>query len=442
MKKSVGLYFIVLSLLCLFAGMFFGNLASLQYLLPDFLKSNFPFTKIRPLHVTLVMTWIFNGAAGCIYYFIPSLPKKREVNNTLAKLHLIAFIITGVIILYSYFTGQFGGKEYMEYPPWIAFFVLLSWILFAINYFLTCGFSFRETKVYRWMWATGIIFFIITFGEAFLWTLPFFSHNIIRETTVQWKAMGAMAGSWNMLIYGSGFYLMEKISGNDSASTSKISFFFYFLGLTNLMFNWGHHTYIVPAAPGIRITSYAISMTELLVIGSIIWNWKKSLLEKSRHDYHISIHFLKMADYWIFLNLILAIVISIPGINHYTHGTHITVAHAMGATIGINSMILLAAVFYIATEIASKHISQRKGRLIFGIRFFNTSLILFWISLIAAGLRKISGEIASKDFSTIMEMIHPWILIFSIAGAGIFMGLAMILTSFPFSTFLKTNSRM
>ena len=38
------------------------------------------------------------------------------------------------------------------------------------------------------------------------------------------------------------------------------------------------------------------------------------------------------ADIWIFLTLVLAIAMSIPAINVYTHGTHITVAHTMGAT--------------------------------------------------------------------------------------------------------------
>ena len=47
--------------------------------------------------------------------------------------------------------------------------------------------------------------------------------------TVQWKAMGSMVGSWNMLIYGIGFYVMEKISGNRKFSYSKMTFFFYFL---------------------------------------------------------------------------------------------------------------------------------------------------------------------------------------------------------------------
>ncbi len=33
----------------------------------------------------------------------------------------------------------------------------------------------------------------------------------MRDITVQWKAMGSMVGSWNMLVYGTGFYVMKQI---------------------------------------------------------------------------------------------------------------------------------------------------------------------------------------------------------------------------------------
>lgn len=56
--------------------------------------------------------------------------------------------------------------------------------------------------------------------------------------------------------------------------------------------------------------------------------------------------FLMAADYWVIINLAMGILMSIPAINLYTHGTHITVAHAMGTTIGINVMIILASAFY------------------------------------------------------------------------------------------------
>ena len=71
---------------------------------------------------------------------------------------------------------------------------------------------------------------------------------------------------------------------------------------------------------------------------------------------------------------------SIPALNLYTHGTHVTVAHAMGTTIGINSMILFAACF--------DFFGDRNIALMAKSRWLNTAfwtaqaaLFVFWLSL-------------------------------------------------------------
>ncbi|MBK7605177.1 MAG: hypothetical protein IPI15_16690 [Saprospiraceae bacterium] len=46
--------------------------------------------------------------------------------------------------------------------------------------------------------------------ESYLWIFPYFRNNIVNDMTLQWKSYGSMVGSWNMLIYGSSIFLMEK----------------------------------------------------------------------------------------------------------------------------------------------------------------------------------------------------------------------------------------
>ncbi len=95
------------------------------------------------------------------------------------------------------------------------------------------------------------------------------------------------------------------------------------------------------------------------------------------------------ADGWIFLNILLALLISIPALNVYTHGTHITVAHAMGSTIGINTMILLASCYYIVYDSAKNPAAARPvAAELWGWIVLNASLVLFWLMLIVAGIEK------------------------------------------------------
>jgi nitric oxide reductase subunit B len=273
--------------------------------------------------------------------------------------------------------------------------------------------------------------------EAHLWFSPYFRENFVRDLTVQWKSYGSFVGSWNQLVYGLSIYIMAKIKNDDSVGRGKLPFFFYFLGLTNLMFGWAHHTYIIPTQPWIRYVAYGISMTEWIILGYMIYSWKKSLSEEKKENNTLAYKFLMAADFWIFINLILALLISIPIINFFSHGTHITVAHSMGTTIGINTTILLSTLFYIASRINSNFKDNIK-QLLTGFYIFNVALIVFFGALIAAGLKRSEWMYFSKNmpFAEMKINLANNYFVFLIAGIVMFIGILM-LTIPLFKVFLK-----
>ena len=441
-NNQTGIYFIIAGIIFLIAGISFGVIGGLQYVFEDLFKTLLPFYKTRPLHVSLVTTFIILSAVGGVYYYMNESFDENKLVNTGSKLHLILYITVTIIIITCYLLGYFGGREYLEYPPILALPLLVAWILFAFNFYkIIKGKIKGKTPIYIWMWITGIIFFIFTNLEAYLWMFPYFRDNIVKDVTIQWKAMGSMMGAWNMLIYGTAFYVMEKLSGNDKISHDPKTFFFYFLGLPNLLFNWGHHTYIIPHAPWIKTVAYIISMTELLILGNIILNWRKTLTEGQRNYKNIPYRLLINSDIWIFLNLILALLISIPSINKYTHGTHITVAHAMGATIGINTIILLASSYFIFSKKDENIYISNKKTINTGFWLMNISLLIFWISLLAAGIIKgietNPGSIA--NFHEIILNQRIYFVVFAISGIGMFIGLILLVIPLLKSFFSKNH---
>jgi len=430
MKINIGLLFILVSLIALILGMVYGVLGSLQFIFPqDVLQQTFPFFKTRPIHVTLVLSWIVLSAAGGIYYYLPQISEKKLFSESLAKIHFIIFVLCGAGIALCYSLGIFGGREYLEFPFYFIFPILFGWILFAINFFKTSSLDFKGMPVYLWMWATGSVFMILTLSESYLWLLPYFRDNIIRDITVQWKSYGAFIGAWNMLVYGTAAYLMCKIKNDECFAKSKMTFALYFVGFTNMLFNWGHHTYIVPAAPWIKHVSYIISMIELVILGKIIWDWKRTLTTAEKYSHHLPYRFLLASEFWIFMNLILALLISVPAINIFSHGTHITVAHAMGTTIGINTMILLASVFFIVNEKNQELTVRNKKVIASGFRLTQISLLLFWLSLIAAGMRKgyLSYYFPEITFNEMMLSVRNYLLVFAAAGVFLTTGISMMI---------------
>lgn len=427
----IAIAFLWLAMSYLIIGLLFGLIGGFQYFLPEFLKVQLSFQKTRPLHVYLVISWIFTAAQGGIYFYLPRVSNRDIFWRRGVLLHFAMQVIISFFIIVCFFLGKFGGREYLEFPPWLGICLIGSWIPFAVIFFKTLSPDYRDAKVYIWMWSCGIIFFFITMFESYLWLFEFFRTNIVRDITIQWKALGSMVGSWNMLVYGTGMYVMERLSPQSNVARGRLPFFFFFLGLTNLMFNWGHHTYIVPAAPWVKDVSYFISMTELLIIGYIIFKWRKTVSE-ARKNYHlIPFRLLSFADAWVFLNLALAILISIPAINRYTHGTHITVAHAMGATIGINTMLLFASVFFILQNIQPAAVRIRRKIIGAGILTTNIALFLFWVSLIDTGIIKIQNNIDHGGFYKLIEKSQLFFKVFAYSGVFIFIGLGiLIITAF------------
>ncbi len=425
-STKIGLWFINLGLVALTFSLMVGVLAAFKYLFPDFLDF-LPFYKLRPMHVSLAISWIFLVAIGGIYYYLPNYCKLPLWSPRAARLHFWVFLLTGLAILGAYLMGYFGGREYWEFPPVLALPIFASWILFGVNFYRTLARHQGSWPVYFWMWATGIIFFFFTFAESYLWIFPYFRESIIRELTVQWKSYGALIGSWNMLVYGTAIFVMAKIGGDDRVARSKMAFSLYFLSLVALMFGWAHHAYAVPFAPWVRNLAYIVSMSELLILGKIIWDWRATLKSYQKHNHCQAYRFLFAADIWIFLNLILAIMLSVPAINIFTHGTHITVAHAMGTTIGINSMILLASVFFvIESKFDPDYCASREGRVVaFGSRLANISLFVFLGALLGAGLME--APVGAQPFYASTEAARPYLMAFAVAGGGLMLGLWMVL---------------
>jgi nitric oxide reductase subunit B len=426
-KIPVTRLFLLTAMSLLAIGMVFGVIGGLQYVIQGFFKPYLSFDKIRPLHVSSVVFWIILCAVGGVMTYLQQHTGRRLYSPLLAKIQYSLFAVSIGAILISYALGIFGGREYWEFHPWFAIPLFCGWILFLINFIASVG-PMKKQPVYIWQWMTGVVFFLFTYAESYLWLIPYFRNNVVNDMTIQWKSYGSMVGSWNMLIYGCSLFLMTKISGNSSMCQSKMAFALYFTGLFNLMFNWGHHIYTLPTHDYVKHISYIVSMTELVILGRIIWQWKSTLSEARKHLHRPAFRFIAAADVWVFLTLVLAIAMSVPAINVYTHGTHVTVAHTMGATIGINTFLLLA----IATDILggshpASYVLKKWFRR--GFVLANISLLVFWISLITAGILKAKWQMEEVriPFSSMMLQLRPVFVVFVMAGIFLMLGVWMIL---------------
>lgn len=437
-NKTINSYFIF-ALLLLVSGLVFGFAGALEYVMPGFSKNYISFEKIRPLHVSSMVFWILTAAMGTVFSFMQEHTGKSVKYPKLLKIQFWLFGFTFTAILVSYLFGVFGGREYWEFHPVFFVPIWMGWILFLINIFGSLG-SLKKQPVYVWMWLTGVVFFLFTYTESNLWFFSWFRNEIIHDMTIQWKSYGSLVGSWNMLIYGSSIYLMDKIAGNQKYSYSNIAFWLYFLGLFNGMFNWGHHIYTLPTFDYVKHIGYAVSMTELILFARIIWLWKDSLSSIQKNYHLLTYKFIMAADIWVFITLGLAICMSVPALNIYMHGTHVVVGHTMGATIGINSMLLLSYVF---DRLKSQQIELEQNKAVNqGYWIIQISLFIFFMSLICAGFVKGFWQLnPDRDaYGSLIHSLRPYFIVFAISGTTMITGFLKVI--FPaLKSFFRLNSK-
>ena len=319
---------------------------------PELMRSlGLEFASLRPLHTTFASAWIFLGGIAVVHHFLQDRggPVRRFERGLLAA-QVTFWGVAGAGILVTLLMGISSGREYMGFHPIFSIPILLGWVCFGINFMRATARGFFHQPVYVTMWGVGIFFFIFTFAEQHAWLLPGVFEKPVVDIRVQWKACGTLVGAFNLFVYGSLYYIGERISGDDRYAHSWMAYGLFGVGLLNSFTNFAHHTYHVPQSPAVKWIAFVVSMMEIVILARVVWDLAAMVRNRIRQKFHSTRFFLTATKWWTMAILFTAIIISIPPLNSLIHGTHVVTAHAMGSEVGIDSMVLFAALSFIFAE--------------------------------------------------------------------------------------------
>jgi len=364
---------------------------------------------LRPLHESFALAWMFLGGVSVVYLYLfrtfgppPSSVRRRFFG------HLVLWTIAGSGILVTLLLGRFTGREYLGYHPAFSALILLGWLLFAWNYFSWGGISLKGRPVYIYMWSVGIPLFVITYLEGHLYLLEAVSSRPVRDIAIQWRGTGILVGSFNLLAYGSLMYVASCIRGNERYAHSRTAFALFCVGVLNTFTNYGHHTFHLPQSAWIHWISFIVSMLETIILAKVFLDFLATRRgAAATDDLRCSDRFIRSGTLWTLLMLLLAVMISLPPLNALIHGTHVVVAHSMGSMIGIDSMILWAALSYLLGHLVRPgHPAVQGTRVRAAIPFISVFLLVFLIAFlargIAAGMLRYLGP-SSPDVSLLVK---------------------------------------
>ncbi|MAE70022.1 MAG: hypothetical protein CME06_06090 [Gemmatimonadetes bacterium] len=385
---------------------------------------------IRPVHETFAFAWAFLGGTAIVYFYLHNAhgPLGRATQRRMV-VQLLLWVVAGLSILITLLDGSFSGREYLGYQPLFSLLILLGWLVFAWNFFDLLGTRLKGRPVYLYMWTVAIPLFVITYIEGHLYLLDHVSGRPIRDIAIQWKSNGVLVGSFNLLVYGSLMYVAGMIRGDDAYAHSRTAFALFCIGVLNTFTNYGHHTYHLPQTPWLHWISFSVSMLEAIILAKVFIDLLDLRnVQVQTDDLRVTDSFMRSATYWTGLMLILALLISIPPLNAMIHGTHVVVSHSMGTMVGIDTMILMAALsFVIRTWVGVDHPVVSGARVRVLVPVVNLFLFVFWLAFflrgLAAGWSRYTGP-SSPDFSTLIAVFPPIVLL---SGFGLALALLWIL---------------
>jgi nitric oxide reductase subunit B len=341
----------------LFGGML-GALYSIPALAPGFQSIGIDLRQLRPIHTAFASAWIFLGGVAVVHRWLQDYGGEVTIGDRWRlRVQVLSWAIAGAGILVTLLMGVGSGREYVGFHPGFSALILIGWICYAWNFFRVASRGFFERPLYVTMWGVGILFFMVTFVEQHLYLLPRVFANPLQDMQVQWKATGTLVGAFNLFVYGSIIYIGERISRDPRYGHSKVAYALFGIGLLNSFTNFAHHTYHLPQDHRVKWISFVVSMMEIAILCRATYDLWTLVRTPRDHDFCASRGSFAASKYWSVFILVSAVLISFPPLNALIHGTYAVAGHAMGATIGIDTMVLLGAIIWLLGEM----LVARKG---------------------------------------------------------------------------------
>ncbi len=399
-----------------------GLVAALYYvpwIQPHLKATGIDMRLLEPLHKTFAAAWIFLGGMALVMRFMQDEVKRASRGDRLRlRISVISLLAAGIAILITIPMGITSGREYVPFHPAISPLILIGWVAFGWTFLRAVLPKFWERPVHIMMWTVGVPFFALTFLEQHYYLLPSIFGDPIQDMRVQWKACGTLVGSFNLFVYGSAIFVATRISGDSSYGYSRTAWALFGVGLLNSFTNFGHHTYHLPQSSAVHWISFLVSMMEIIIVFKALSDVVRLVGRTMPRPYTTAQAFLSMSKWWTALMLVTSILLSYPPINALFHGTYAITGHAMGAMIGIDTMVLLGALAFVLAENARRERgssaiidSGRMRALVIG-----TNLAAFAFVI---GLHVVGGAVGLNRYVGLpapvwSEALKPWVF----AGAG------------------------
>ena len=388
--RSPATGFLVLSAAGFVGTAIIGLLGALKLSLPSEMSGWLAFEVLRPTHTFLAMSAVLSGLFGLVETIL--VRRGAGAGHPSLVFGFAAFMLAGLVAIAS---GQATGREYFPAPVWAS--VILLPIMFSYVWRL---FAARQALIERspegfWLLGFGSLFITLAWLETHLRLLDSMLGSFTRDLSVQWHAIDTMFAGMNTVLFGAVMFMMNV------RPRPLRPWVLFGISAFGVVLTFGHHHYASPQPGVIKILAVIASMVAILSLFRHFIAWRKAQGAATDPDFLLPV--LRSVEFWVIVSVASGIIFAIPQINLITHGTYLTLIHAMGSMIGVNFMIIVLGALAFGSNVAA----VRADRIKWGVRLTNWSIGGLWLVLGAAGAvrgwMRIGHEYA--EFQPIREVI-------------------------------------
>ena len=302
--------------------------------------------RLRPLHVNgMLFGWLLAADMGLMYYVIPRLCGVKLWSEKLgqATAALWNFIILSAVVVLLLGINQ--GLEYAELPTWLDVLVVVAWIMFGTNIFMTVA-TRKYVQMYVTIWyCLGTIlwtaFVYLTGNFATLFATG------VNQANLNWmyvhNAVGLIFTPVGLAI---AYYFIPKASNNPLHSHKLSMIGFWSLAFV-YVWTGAHHMLHGPISQWLQTISIVFSVMLLIPVWAVVYNFFATM--RGQWDQlrdNVSLKFLMSGVVFYLLTCFQGPMHSLRSVNAIVSKTDWIPGHAHMAVLGAFSFFAIAGSYY------------------------------------------------------------------------------------------------
>jgi len=395
-------------------------LGALDLVIPD-LPSPIPFQYGRAIHLGLADFWPLIGTMGLVYFFITAELNREIFSPRLARWQFWLVILFTLAVLGTLALRIGNGREFLEGLPIFYLGICLALAVASYNLIRTLLAAKRQITPAAAVMTVGITLLLL----LLLPNTMTYSNPVADEATKFWVVHLWEELGFELIL--AAFIATFFIAAHLAARPQVEKWLYLDASLATIagLYATGHHYYWIGFPAIWLFIGFVASLLQIVPVGMLVvmtYHGLKTNKVRSNREKLTLWLLLSSLFYHVTGASLVGLLISVPWLNLYLHGTYITSGHAHLALFGSTGFAVLAGCYYVLSR-GSEPTPQGYRAGVLAVLLLNAGLLTMALALLVAGiLETYLWRVLAMDFMQVRLLLNPYLILRAVGGAMFTLG--------------------